>query len=297
MTTIIDYVRRATTPLRTDLTPADALILATLSYADFHTLAGPRSARGCLLREVAQASSIRALYDHAMLTERNRVLLRSLLGAVGASPRFRDMRVRDAVTRIGVQPLTQFGAVTFIDEAGASYVAFRGTDGTAVGWAEDAHFGLDFPTIAQLWAARYLRYVARRTPGPITVIGHSKGGNLALYAAAATSVPTLQHVFSFDPVGFPESVIDDGFFSGIAPLTSVYTPAESWVSPLFPLPTGASIIASLWRGPLSHNPYTWLIDGSSLLCDSRNPSRSGAALGGLVDLLLRVRPIRVVQDR
>ena len=231
MTTIIDYVRRATTPLRTDLTPADALILATLSYADFHTLAGPRSARGCPLREVAQASSIRALYDHAMLTERNRVLLRSLLGAVGASPRFRDMRVRDAVTRIGVQPLAQFGAVTFIDEAGASYVAFRGTDGTAVGWAEDAHFGLDFPTIAQLWAARYLRYVARRTPGPITVIGHSKGGNLALYAAAATSVPTLQHVFSFDPVGFPESVIDDGFFSGIAPLTSVYTPAESWVRP------------------------------------------------------------------
>ena len=186
---------------------------------------------------------------------------------------------------------------TFIDEAGASYVAFRGTNGTAVGWAEDAQFGLDFPTIAQLWAARYLLYVARRTAGPVTVIGHSKGGNLALYAAAATYVPTLQHVFSFDPVGFPESVIDDGFFSSIAPLTSVYTPAESWVSPLFPLPTGASIIASLWRGPLSHNPYTWLIAGSSLLCDSRNPSRSGAALGGLVGLLLRVRPIRVVQDR
>ena len=33
--------------------------------------------------EVAQASSIRALYDHAMLTERNRVLLRS--GASSAS--------------------------------------------------------------------------------------------------------------------------------------------------------------------------------------------------------------------
>ena len=33
--------------------------------------------------EVAQASSISALYDHAMLTERNRVLLRS--GASSAS--------------------------------------------------------------------------------------------------------------------------------------------------------------------------------------------------------------------
>ena len=83
VTTIIDYVRRATTPLRADLTPADALTLATLSYADFHALAGPRSAQGCLPREVTQASSIRALYDHAMLTERNRVLLRS--GASSAS--------------------------------------------------------------------------------------------------------------------------------------------------------------------------------------------------------------------
>ena len=83
MTTIIDYVRRATTPLRADLTAADALTLATLSYANFHALAGPRSARGCLLREVAQASSILALYDHAMLSEHNCTLLRS--GASSAS--------------------------------------------------------------------------------------------------------------------------------------------------------------------------------------------------------------------
>ena len=83
MTTIIDYVRRATAPLRADLTPADALTLATLSYADFHALAGPRSAQGCLLRKVAQASFNRALYDHAMITEGNRVLLRS--GASSAS--------------------------------------------------------------------------------------------------------------------------------------------------------------------------------------------------------------------
>lgn len=83
MTTIIDYVRRATTLLRADLTPADALTLITLSYADFHALAGPRSAQRCLLHEVAQASSNRALYDHAMLSEHNCTLLRS--GASSAS--------------------------------------------------------------------------------------------------------------------------------------------------------------------------------------------------------------------
>ena len=178
MTTIIDYVRGATTPLRSALSPADALALATLTYVDFHALAGPRSPNGCLLREVAQASSIRALYDRAMVTDHNCALLRSLLRAAGGSPRFRSLRVRDAVTRIGVQPLAQFGAVTFIDEAGATYVVFRGTDGTAVGWAEDAQFGLDFPTIAQLWAARYLRYAAGRAPGPVTVIGRGSEADI-----------------------------------------------------------------------------------------------------------------------
>lgn len=293
MTTIIDHARNATSPLRADASPADALALAALSYVDFHALPGPRSARGCLLREVARASSVRALYRHSLATHSDRPLLE----AVGSSPRFRGVRVRDAITRIGAQPLAQFGALTFVDEAGAAYVVFRGTDASAVGWAEDTRFGLHFPTIAQRWAARYLSYAARRTSQPVTVIGHSKGGNLALYAAAALHEAPVGHVHAFDPVGFPEAVIDDGFFAAIAPRTSVYTTAVSWVSPLFPLPTGASVIASLWPGPASHNPYTWLVDGPGLLRDPRPPSRSGAALGDLVRLALRIRPIRVHPGR
>ena len=197
MTTIIDYVRSATTPLRSDLSPADALALACLTYVDCHALPGPRSTHGCLLRDVAQASSIPALLRHSSVTHSDRALLES----VGASPRFRGVRVRDAVTRIGTSPLAQFGALTFVDEAGARFVVFRGTDTTAVGWAEDARFGLEFPTIAQRWAARYMDYAAGRGGGPLTVIGHSKGGNLALYAAGSS--PAVARVYAFDPLGFP----------------------------------------------------------------------------------------------
>lgn len=284
MTAIIDYVRSATPPLRSDLSPADALTLACLTYVDCHALPGPRSTHGCLLRDVAQASSIPALFRHSSVTHSDRALLE----AVGASPRFRGVRVRDAVTRIGVQPLAQFGALTFVDEAGARFVVFRGTETTAVGWAEDTRFGLEFPTIAQQWAARYLDYAAGRGGGPLTVIGHSKGANLALYAAAATTPPVLERVYAFDPVGFPTPVVDGGFFEDIDGLMHIYVTAGSWVSPLLPLPAPATVVASTWPGPLSHNPYSWLIEGSSLRGDSRAPSRSGAALGGLVGVLLRV---------
>lgn len=142
MATILDYVRQAHSPLQADLSPADALALTCLVYVDFHALPGPRSPRGCLLREVAQASSIPSLYRYSSPTHADR----QLLEAAGCSARFGGLRVRDAVTRLGTHPLAQFGAATFIDEAGTTYVVFRGTDASAVGWAEDARFVLDFPT-------------------------------------------------------------------------------------------------------------------------------------------------------
>ena len=288
MATIIDYVRSATTPLRSDLSPADALTLASLTYVDFHALPGPRTTHGCLLRDVARASSIPALYRHSVVTHSDRPLLE----AVGASPRFWGLRVRDTVTRLASSPLAQFGAVTFIDEAGATYVLFRGTDASAVGWAEDARFGLDFPTDSQRWAANYLTYAASRAEGPIVVVGHSKGANLALYAAAATP-PALEGVYAFDPVGFPASVIDDGFFESIDGLMRIYVTAGSWVSPLLPLPAPATVVTSSWPGPLSHNPYAWHTQGPLLAPDHRPPSRSGALLRQLLRVALRAHPTRI----
>ena len=288
MATIINYVRSATTPLRSDLSPADALALSCLVYVDFHALPGPRSPRGCLLREVAQASSIRSLYRYSLVSHADRQLLET----AGASARFGGLRVRDAVTRLTSSPLAQFGAVTFIDEAGATYVLFRGTDASAVGWAEDARFGLDFPTDSQRWAANYLTYAASRAEGPIVVVGHSKGANLALCAAAATP-PALEGVYAFDPVGFPASVIDDGFFESIDELMRIYVTAGSWVSPLLPLPAPATVVTSSWPGPLSHNPYAWHAQGPLLAPDHRPPSRSGALLRQLLRAALRAHPTRI----
>ena len=288
MTTVVEHVRDSRTPLRADLSPADALALSCLVYVDFHALPGPRSPRGCLLREVAHASSTQSLYRYSLVSHADRPLLE----AAGASARFGGLRVRDAVTRLTVSPLAQFGAVTFVDEAGATYVVFRGTDASAVGWAEDARFGLDFPMDSQRWAANYLAYAASRADGPIVVVGHSKGANLALYAAAATP-PVLDRVYAFDPVGFPASVVDSGFFVSIDGLMRIYVTAGSWVSPLLPLPAPATVVASSWPGPLSHNPYAWRAQGPVLAPDHRPPSRSGALLRRLLRVALRARPTRI----
>lgn len=289
MATILDYVRQAHSPLQADLSPADALALSCLVYVDFHALPGPRFSRGCLLREVAPASSIPSLYRYSSPTHEDR----QLLEAAGSCARFGGLRVRDAVTRLGTRPFAQFGTATFIDEAGTTYVVFRGTDASAVGWAEDARFVLDFPTDSQRWAANYLAYAASRAAGPVVVVGHSKGANLALYAAAAATPPALSLAYAFDPVGFPAAVIDDGFFDGIDELIRIYVTAGSWVSPLLPLPAPTMVVASGWPGPLSHNPYAWCLDGASLELDGRQPSRSGRVLRSVLRALLRTRPTRI----
>lgn len=289
MATILDYVRQAYSPLQANLSPADALALSCLIYVDFHALPGPRSSRGCLLREVAQASSIPSLYRYSSPTHADR----QLLEAAGCSARFGGLRVRDAVTRLGTHPLAQFGTATFIDEAGTTYVVFRGTDASAVGWAEDARFVLDFPTDSQQWAANYLAYAASRAAGPIVVVGHSKGANLALYAAATTTPPIVDGVYAFDPLGFPGPVIDGGFFRGINGRMRIYVTAGSWVSPLLPLPAPTTVVASGWPGPLSHNPYAWCLDGASLELDGRQPSRSGRVLRSVLRALLQTRPTRI----
>ena len=130
MATILDYVRQAHSPLQADLSPADALVLSCLVYVDFHVLPGPRSPQGCLLREVALASSIPSLYRYSLASHADRPLLE----AAGASARFGGLRVRDAVTRLTSSPLAQFGAVTFIDEAGAhACVGFRRANAGIVG--------------------------------------------------------------------------------------------------------------------------------------------------------------------
>ena len=184
-------------------------------------------------------------------------------------------------------------AATFVDSSGCCFIAFRGTDATSIGVAEDARFGLDFPTESQRWAARYLAYASKRAEGPVAVMGHSKGGNFALYAAAVAAPDALERVYAFDPVGFPARVAHSGFFTSLEGRVSTYVTAGSWVSPLLPLPAPATLVDSSWPGPLSHNPYAWATEGTALRRDRRRPSRSGAALASLLAAILRVRPPRI----
>jgi hypothetical protein len=117
-----------------------------------------------------------------------------LLALAGSSERFRHIGLTGYVSHIDIDVEEQLSAVMYILNDGNRheprlmpeyYIAFRGTDDTPVGWKED--FNMIFKTMipAQLEAVSYVRRItARFKHGRIRLGGHSKGGNLAAYAAA-----------------------------------------------------------------------------------------------------------------
>ena len=74
--------------------------------------------------------------------------------------------------------------MSFLLETGDICIAFRGTDSTLVGWKED--FNMSFlPVIpSQHDALEYVEQISEHYKGRLYICGHSKGGNLAVYASA-----------------------------------------------------------------------------------------------------------------
>ena len=113
----------------------------------------------------------------------------------------------------------QFAAVTAELPGGVHYVIFRGTDNTIVGWREDFNMAFERPIPAQLAAVRYLNETAAALPGPLVLGGHSKGGNLAVYAAShadAAVQARIRAVYSFDGPGLDDATMAFDGYAAIA---------------------------------------------------------------------------------
>ena len=159
-----------------------------------------------------------------------------LLRAMSESPRWRNLRVGAYVDEFDAETTKQFSACVFELGNGTLYVAFRGTDSSIVGWKEDFMMAFRRPVASQEAAARYLTELAGHWAGPIMVGGHSKGGNLAVYAAA--NVPSeiqerITVVYSHDGPGFDEAFFDEDGYVRIASKIHKSVPGSSIIGMLF----------------------------------------------------------------
>ena len=258
---LVDYVERAFDPITAEnFTPVDSLILSWASYfrvdRDVPEVATPEGARiRDLLRAEAFPTYFSTLWDPP---KSKRLLL-----AMGSSPRFRDVIQCRSVDEVDTGAQKQFAASTYVLGEDLVYVAFRGTDRTLVGWKEDFNMTFRFPVPAQEDAAAYLGAVAA-SGARILVGGHSKGGNLAIAAAAANLDrlgDRLLRVYSHDGPGFLGAVLARPEFVGIADRIDKTVPQSSVVGMLLDHSVAYGVVRSTRVGLWQHDPFSWVVSG------------------------------------
>lgn len=263
MANVLDYLDWRGDLSLTDapFSDVDALILSRLSYIPFDGIVEPSfQARPVALGEAAKKCL--ELVRQPDSTRRFRIDTdEDLLTRLTASSRFSNLQLCGYVNRFNEAQEEQFSAVTILLPEGG-VVAFRGTDGTLVGWKEDFNMGFADTVPAQLDAVAYLEEASKAITGPIEVCGHSKGGNLAVYAGAFCA-PLVQErialVRSNDGPGFMEKTIQKEGFQRIIARTKTFLPQSSVVGMLLEHEEDFSIIHSTNLGIFQHDVYSWEI--------------------------------------
>lgn len=191
-----------------------------------------------------------------------------LLVAVCASPRYRGLRVCGYRTAFDAAAEEQFAAMTFRLTDGSAYVAFRGTDSTMVGWKEDFNMSFRCPVPSQTTAKVYLESAAAALSGPLMCGGHSKGGNLAVYAASMCDSAVrerLVRVYSHDGPGFNEAFLGGAEYRALAAAGKIdkTLPRSSVIGMIFEHQEDYAVVESCDFGLLQHNPFSWVVPRGS----------------------------------
>lgn len=130
-----------------------------------------------------------------------------LVIAVGESKRFKDLVIHSYVSDICINKELQFTAMTIDYDEVTRIVVYSGTDDNLIAWKEDFNMMFTYPTEAQDRAVKFLAKQAGKEK--TYVVGHSKGGNLAMYSALHVKqsvFDTIAKVYCFDAPGLSEEV-------------------------------------------------------------------------------------------
>ena len=256
----------------------DALILALLSYLPFKDIVpGVDSNKGISLKDTsiqyfaknqtkeAQSPSINPTASPSLDSE-----LLELLQKTADSARFKDIQLSkyDANTDFIVGQ--QFGAMTFTlpNAKHNKVIAFRGTDNSLIGWKEDFEIAYMEEIPAQKSACDYLDCTLGLFPNNVTVCGHSKGGNLAVYACSrvnTTRQNRLSKIINFDGPGFDFDIVPRASFSHCENKVINYVPEESIIGMLLEPIGERTVVASTARGINQHNALNWRAQQSKFL--------------------------------
>lgn len=242
----------------------DALIFSTLTYVGYGETAQRPPETAVSLRRCAEEFFALENPESRVRSKKDMELLR----CAAATARFGQCGLCLYRSVLLPEQETQFAAMTFLLDDGSMFLAYRGTDNSLVGWKEDFNMTFQQTIPAQRLAQEYIREAALAHTAPMRVAGHSKGGNLAVFAAARCS-PTVRKriltVYNNDGPGFTKYMIGDPGYNAIVPRIQTYIPQSSVIGMLLEHEEPFIVIRSKSVGIMQHDPYSWEVEGPHFL--------------------------------
>ena len=263
--TIINYVEsNQKTFNKRAFNEVDALVFSWISY--FHIskdIYKKRIFKTTQIKELYNAKYIdKMIYDVSDIPG-----TKKLLPLLAASPRFRDIEILYYDENTSRMNEKQFSAMTFRFDKDKYFVAFRGTDHSFVGWKEDLNMSFLKCIPSQIAAKKYLETVMKKIRGTYFVGGHSKGGNLAVYATSFIDDKyknRIKKIYNFDGPSLNRKLIDDERYKSNKKKILKFVPQSCVVGMCFEKTLNYKIVNSNAFGILQHNPFTWEIVNNKL---------------------------------
>ena len=248
----------------------DALVLTELEYLPLEKVV-PSDENGenfVTVKEIAEymQEHKQELFDEnpMMITQERHEVSQVIADA----PRYQSLKFFGVVSEWDKDTTKQFAAVTVEVEPSVRLVVFRGTDETLIGWKEDFLMTYSPLVAAQTDAKEYLAKQASLWGGDLMISGHSKGGNLAIYAAATQTEDVqlrIVDIFCFDSPGLYRSVLETKGYQNIVPLAMRYIPQDSLVGLMLESEVPYVIVKSNATGAMQHSAMTWEIEDGQFI--------------------------------
>lgn len=247
----------------------DNLILAQLAYVDFLGIV-PEQGSGEKITLKEASKRFFEIHDEKEILERVSMtkMAAFVMKKMAKTRRFGEILLSDYVDDISDEEQSQFSVVCITLEDGSLFVSFCGTDNTIVGWREDFNMGYLDVTPGQRKAVDYLNQVVTSEYRTVRVGGHSKGGNLSVYASVNCK-PQVQkkivQVFSNDGPGVSKEMMESEAYQSILPRITTILPEESIVGMLLEHQEDFKVVRSTQSGLSQHDAMSWEVLGNSFV--------------------------------
>lgn len=211
------------------------------------------------LHDFAEGKELNPEYSFMVTKERV-----ELAEAIVKSRRLASLSLSNYRSVLDKEVEKQFAAMIFsLPELDYHQLVFRGTDDSVIGWKEDFQLTYSREIPAHRSAMTFLEDHLPNLSGRITVSGHSKGGNLALYSAVQSSTALrekISELLLLDSPGLMKSLLEKPSYQELKAKITVIRPQDSVVGVMLYWDRPAQLVAAEGIGFAQHNALTWEVD-------------------------------------